>query len=179
MESVRTLFAQRSTVQKTTKNLHERDSRAKKHRTQCLLCSRSGDFLSHCSGALEPAEMTPEGKYRRQQILSWRDTDLLVPTSRSTTACLFSPFSKVSASNIRVSKLIRQPISQPLSSTYYASVYFTALCHTQRSRTNPKHSTADGEINYGLECTMCQCGIDTGYNHHNQTGPAICPKYGL
>ena len=108
MESVKALFAQRSTMQKTTKNLHERDSRAKKHRTQCLLCSRSGDFLSHCSGALEPAEMTPEGKYRRQQILSWRDTDLLVPTSRSTTACLFSPFSKVSAGNIRVSELIRQ-----------------------------------------------------------------------
>ena len=29
--------------------LHESDSRAKKHRTQHLLCSRIGVFISHCS----------------------------------------------------------------------------------------------------------------------------------
>ena len=41
---------------KRPKVLHERDSRAKKHRTQHLLFSRIGDFICHCSGELDPVE---------------------------------------------------------------------------------------------------------------------------
>ena len=47
------MFFQKSTMQKTTKILHERDSRAKKHRTQHLSYSRIGVLIGHCSGELD------------------------------------------------------------------------------------------------------------------------------
>ena len=49
-------------MQKTTKNLHERDSCAKKHRTQLFMRSRIGGFISHCSGwqSRRSIKLTPE-----------------------------------------------------------------------------------------------------------------------
>ena len=53
-------FAQnlKSTMQKRTRNLHERDNRAKKHCTQRLLYSRIAVFVSHCGELNESVEMT-------------------------------------------------------------------------------------------------------------------------
>ena len=56
-ERVRCLL-KKSTMQKTTEILHESDCRAKKHRTQHLLYSRVGVFISHWSAESAGVEMT-------------------------------------------------------------------------------------------------------------------------
>ena len=62
VESGRVLFTQCQPCRERPEILHERDTSAKKHSTQRLLCSRIAVFNSHCRELDDPVEMRRSGK---------------------------------------------------------------------------------------------------------------------